>query len=364
METRNEFIPFSISHPGQILGLELEERGIKQKEFAKQIGMQATHLNSLIKGRMNVSDSIALKLEDALGIPALEWMSMQNKYTYFQEQLELRGKDEAVAMQKENELKFTLNIKAIYEAFCITDSSSAKRIDTLFSIGNPECALSMELSCGGYFKKSEKCQVDERNMRTWLFIAHCKAKQITIENDYSPNNAEHAAVEIAKEANKGTLSTAGIKSILNKNGIGYIHVGKLEKTPVDAYSTLVNGKYVIVVTYRCNDLDKLAFDVLHELGHISLHIKNEGEAFISADITNKDAKEREADEFAENHLIPPAVWKKLLASSTTVLNPYIIFNSIGNKANQLGISPSIAVSRYKHDTNSYKFKNFQSPKLR
>ncbi len=364
MATRNEFIPFAVSHPGQILGRELEERGIKQKDFAKQIGMQATHLNGLIKGRMNVSDGIALKLEGALGIPALEWMNMQNRYSYFQEQLELRGKEEAIALQKENELKSTLNIKAVYEAFRIDFSSAVKRIDALLSIGNPEYAISMELSCGGYFKKSEKCQVDERNMRTWLFIAHSKAKQIVLENDYSPENAECAAIEIAKEANNGSLSTACIESILNQNGIGYIHVDKLEKTPVDAYSTMVNGRHVIVVTYRRNDLDKLAFDVLHELGHISLHIKNEGDAFISTDTTDKDAKEREADEFAENHLIPIGLWKKILASDITTLNPYAIFNSIGHKASQLGISPSIAVSRYKHDTNSYKFKNFQSPKLR
>ena len=71
--------------------------------------MQTTHLNSLIKGRMNVSDGIALKLERTLGIPALEWMSMQNRYSYFLEQLELRGKEEAIALQKENELKSTLN---------------------------------------------------------------------------------------------------------------------------------------------------------------------------------------------------------------------------------------------------------------
>jgi len=109
MATKNEFIPFAVSHPGQILGRELEERGIKQKDFAKQIGMQATHLNGLIKGRMNVSEGIALKLEGALGIPALEWMNMQNRYSYFQEQLELRGKEEAIALQKENELKSTLN---------------------------------------------------------------------------------------------------------------------------------------------------------------------------------------------------------------------------------------------------------------
>lgn len=36
---------------------ELRERGIKQKDFAKQIGMQATHLSEFIRGKRNLNGS-------------------------------------------------------------------------------------------------------------------------------------------------------------------------------------------------------------------------------------------------------------------------------------------------------------------
>ncbi len=45
MATNNKRLtPFKPTHPGEILREELRERGIRQKDFAEQIGMQATHL--------------------------------------------------------------------------------------------------------------------------------------------------------------------------------------------------------------------------------------------------------------------------------------------------------------------------------
>ena len=67
-------------HPGSILKEELRERGIKQKDFAKEIGMKAPHLSALIHGNRNVSTLIAAKLESALDIPASIWLNLQNRY--------------------------------------------------------------------------------------------------------------------------------------------------------------------------------------------------------------------------------------------------------------------------------------------
>ena len=43
---------FRAVHPGAILCEELKERGIKQKELAERIGIQASHLNEIIKGTL------------------------------------------------------------------------------------------------------------------------------------------------------------------------------------------------------------------------------------------------------------------------------------------------------------------------
>ena len=79
----NEITPAYPVHPGSFIGEELKERGIKQKDFAKTIGMQATHLNALINGSRNVTPAIALKLEKGLGVSVDVWLRLQERYTNF-----------------------------------------------------------------------------------------------------------------------------------------------------------------------------------------------------------------------------------------------------------------------------------------
>lgn len=80
MATRNEIRPFVPVHPGAILKAELKERQIRQKDFAEQIGMRPTHLNALLQGGRNISPQLAVRLEHALGIPAKNWLNLQENY--------------------------------------------------------------------------------------------------------------------------------------------------------------------------------------------------------------------------------------------------------------------------------------------
>lgn len=364
MATRDEFIPFGVTHPGVLIGSELKERGIKQKTFAKEIGMQPTHLNALIRGKMDISEKIAIKLEKGLGVSAIELLSMQNRYSYYKRAIEERGEREAIASQRESELDLTLNLKYVYDFFGIKSSSAAERLEKLRIVGNPEEAVKMEISCCGYFKKSDKCQVDERNMRTWLFIAKCKAVSVAKEEQNVEASPEEAAVTIATFANKGELTVDKIKDTLRNCGIIYIHIPKLDKTPVDAFSTLVCGRYAVIVTYRYNDMDKLAFDILHEIGHIRLHLKEEGQSFISSDMADeKGIYEEEADNYAREHLIPHKIWDSILSSEAERLTPYAVVRRIAENSKSYGVSPTIAVARYKHETNKYDFRGYRPPKI-
>ena len=69
-------------HPGTILGEELRARGIRQKDFAEQIGMQASHLSAVITGSRNITSAIAKKIAIGLSdIPEQIWIALQEKYT-------------------------------------------------------------------------------------------------------------------------------------------------------------------------------------------------------------------------------------------------------------------------------------------
>jgi|GEM_PF-5447274 len=78
----NKLLPFIIVPPGFSLKEELKERGIKQKDFAEQIGMRPSHLSELIKGKRPITKYVADRLETALNIPASFWLNRQARYDY------------------------------------------------------------------------------------------------------------------------------------------------------------------------------------------------------------------------------------------------------------------------------------------
>jgi HTH-type transcriptional regulator/antitoxin HigA len=224
----------------------------------------------------------------------------------------------------------------------------------------------MKLQVAGLYKHSEKVHMDEKNLQTWLILNWLEISRQHIQSEYVKGNGLLAAKAVAEMANKRTLTINAIKECLYKYGIAYAEVEKLDKVPVDAYSTFANGHPVVTVTYRYNDMDKLAFDLLHELFHIEHHLSDEHKAFISVEGTlySTDPREKEANDFARQCLIPDATWNKILKLKCTSLSPHRVVKAIAEEAERYGISPSIAISRYKHDTNWYQTSAYRSPKLR
>ncbi len=67
-------------HPGEVLEEELAARGIIKSSFAMDLKIYPSHFSDILKGRRNISPSIAIKLETTLGISAEFWMRLQAEY--------------------------------------------------------------------------------------------------------------------------------------------------------------------------------------------------------------------------------------------------------------------------------------------
>ena len=63
-----------------------------QKDFARSIGMQPSHLSSLIHGTRSITPAIAAKLEKGLGISATFWINLQNNYNLDVKRIKERDK--------------------------------------------------------------------------------------------------------------------------------------------------------------------------------------------------------------------------------------------------------------------------------
>jgi HTH-type transcriptional regulator/antitoxin HigA len=365
--SNQRLVPARAIHPGEVLREELRERGIKQKEFAKAIDFQATHLNEFIHGKRNLTEPLAHKLEQALGIPFKFWMSMQSEYAYDCIQIKNRELEEQEAIKYEHSCMETFNLALVYKVCNIKAISAKERTKLLKEIVpfDPLSAKDKRSKVSGFYKRSNKVQIDEKNMMAWLIINWIITSKLEPIGRYEPGNGYLAAKDLAKQANTQSITIDTIKECLNGYGIQYAEVPKIDKAPVDAYSSFIKENPVISVTYRYNDMDKLVFDILHELGHIEKHLMESKMEFISVDSMeySSDPKEREANEFAQEALIPKEVWNRMLKVGSKSLSPYKIVAIIAAEAERYGISPSIAISRYKHVTNMYRLSAYKSPKI-
>ncbi len=68
-------------HPGEILGEELEARGLSPRELALQMGRPPRSIVEIVRCRRAISPATALDLERVLGVPARLWMNLQASYS-------------------------------------------------------------------------------------------------------------------------------------------------------------------------------------------------------------------------------------------------------------------------------------------
>ena len=76
----NNLIPFSPTHPGEILKDEIKFANISQRKLAKQMGVSYTVLNEMLNLKRSVSVEFTLRVEAVLGVEAEMLLNMQSRY--------------------------------------------------------------------------------------------------------------------------------------------------------------------------------------------------------------------------------------------------------------------------------------------
>lgn len=360
METNRNIadIPFAAVHPTEIIKDEIKARGMSQKELASRMDMKTSNLSRFLKGE-NITPAIAAKLELALDIPSECWITLQSQYEIDTKSIATRDERETAAINKERMLSNILNLQELYKRLSLSTSlfvqEKLNKLEDL--LGFPVLEISNQpFALQTRYKKSDKLELEEKNQTTWLTLAYIASKSSNPTVPFVQSNAEKAASEISNLVHKGEIKEDNIKAILLKYGISYQVVTKLEKTPIDAVSIQMNGYPAIVVTHRYNDMSKLVFNVLHELGHILLHMGQNSETiFISSDETysRENTFEKEANRFAEDKLIPRDIWNKMMSSGTNNLSNSFILKKLRKLSKDYQLNYNIVVERYRYESSQY-----------
>jgi HTH-type transcriptional regulator/antitoxin HigA len=107
-------------------------------------------------------------------------------------------------------------------------------------------------------------------------------------------------------------------------------------------------------TLRYDRLDNFWFSLLHELAHVGRHFDGTVEAFVDdfslreMPSRHEDVRESEADDWANDALIPKSEW------STSGLSSHPGYTGIIAFSQRLGIHPAVVAGRIRHQTRNFR----------
>ncbi len=329
----NQLIPHIATHPGEILKDELNARGIIKKDFALQIDMQPTMLSEIINGKRSITADIAILLEKALDIPASYWMNFQSQYEIDIARIKEKNIKKVHYIEQWKIINQYVPVK-LFTKFGYLKQSAVDDIPKIKEIYNIKTVDELVNNFGAFktvsnfnYRKSNKLNVNEVNLYGWSNLVMWLAKKEEVDQ-FKSDGLNKLNEELQKIFYNNKNVIIKTKDALSKYGIKLVIQDKLDQTPVDGFSFWSSSNPAIGLTLRHKRLDNFAFTVFHELGHIALHLVNDKTVqFIDIeekDVKQTNRKEIEADEFAQNFLIPADQWNEIKdvapLSSTTIIS--------------------------------------------
>ena len=351
MTPDNNILPFDSTHPGALIKDELEARPeLKQKDLAKELGVKASFLNEIIKGKRPVTADLAILLEKILEIPADYWMKFQSQYEIDKARIKAKNINRIKNIETWKVTKENVPVKYFKKLGYLNDNleKDIPAINEIYGVDSVnELVAKYNKSKPAFYRKSTKLQIDEKNIFAWSSLAIHEANKLKVNAfDFETLNQLYSELNIIFYHNSDTIEK--VKSTLKQFGVKLVLIPKPEKAPIDGFTFWSGNNPTIALTIRHNRLDNFAFTLIHELAHIELHLKNNKDSNF-LDLIHKnpsDKSEKQADLFAQEKLIPKSCWNDLV-SNYLPLNDYKLIE-LGEKYN---INPAIILDRICREMN-------------
>lgn len=140
------------------------------------------------------------------------------------------------------------------------------------------------------------------------------------------------------------------RDLLAEKGIVLVVEGHLSGSYLDGAAMLADGETpVIGLTLRYDRLDNFWFVLMHELGHVFLHLFDglRFDFFDEESASDSDTIETEADKFALDTLIPERLWNQCLSRFA------LSEEAVKIDAETIKIDPSIIAGRIRKERGNY-----------
>lgn len=346
LKNDEEFNPEWSVSPGDVLMTVLEDRDIRQSELAERTGLTTKHINQIIKKGVGISGDVAVVLERALDIPAQFWTRLDADY-----QAHL-GRTKALAQVPDFALWADKFDKASLYRHGISHPKDdaplrVEKILKFFCVASPDAFERTWLQPRVSFRRSQVFTVEEQNTALWLRLVERGAEQATVAPLHMRTLREVAKAIPAMTNLSVTDGFLAARSALAEAGVVLTFVREIPRTRVNAATWwLASDRPVIGLTERQRKPDVFWFNLVHEIGHILLHPKRTTFLDIDESKSADLVSEREANEFAENILLPKGALDQIAKATSR--------EELALLSARLGIGVSIVAGQFGHSTNQWK----------
>lgn len=332
-------------HPGYYIADIIEDMEISQAEFATRMGTTTKTLSKLINAQANISNDLAKKLSVMMGTSVDVWQNLQN--TYDQKLIEMqlaKDFDAQTEIVKQIDYKYFVEIVGLPSTREIT--GKVANLCKFFKVSDLRIMLQPDFLVNFRIGISTTSEKNVINSRAWIQTAINLSKNIET-CPFDANRLKASLPELRRmTVQKPNEFLPRMRKIFSECGVAFILLPHLKNAGVNgAVKWVSEDRVVLAMNNRGLNADKFWFSLFHEIKHVlQQKIKT---VFISSSIEEmmdiNDALEKEADNFANNYLIPPDEFKKFAPSKFTSDDEIVKF------ANLLGIHPGIVAGRLQHE---------------
>jgi len=332
-------------HPGYYVAEIVEDMGITQDEFATRLGTTGKTLSKLMNGQINLSNDLAKKLSAMLGSSVEFWLNLQTAYEEkiieIERKKELDAQAAVVAMIDYSFFEKVANLPATrVMSEKIANLCKYLVVSDLRILAQPDFLANFRT---GISTTEEKNIV---NAQAWLQTALNYAKTIKTE----PFNAEKLKAYLP-EIRSMTLQDPAVflprlHSIFAECGVAFVLLPHLKNSGINGVVKWTsNDRVVLAMNNRRAYADTFWFSLFHEIKHVlQQKIKTVFVSSSSQEMKVMDTRlETEADEFAQNYLIPAKDYRRFAP------NKYTSDAQIVEFAKSINIHPGVVAGRLQHD---------------
>ena len=327
--------------PGEYLAEALEAKGMAQADLARRIGRPVQAVNEIIKGQKAITPDTAIQLERALDIPAHIWTGLEARYQLVKARLEDKRKlKREAAFVPQTPYRQLADLKCVEKT--LDPELKVRELQRFYGVSSlanvPEIrAYEASFRCGGGREASGYA------LTAWIRCAELRATEVRTDI-FDKKKLRAALAELRSLSVRDPDDfVPELEKTLGRCGVAFILLRHFPKTYAHGATFWIRpGKAVLLMSIRGRWEDVFWFSLFHEIGHLLLHGKR---TFIDDRkvLPELAGKEREADEFAANSLIPAERFAEFVRSGDFGEIPIKTF------AEEVGISSAIVVGRLQHE---------------